>query len=234
MPAYKDPKTGKWMSRYTYRTWDGQYKQSKKRGFETKREALQWENEFLRGKSGSNNMLFSSFVECYKEDLRPRLKESTFEMKASIIENRILPYFGDMPLNCISTTDVMHWQNEMMKWICPKTGKPFSKSYLKTLHNQLSAIFNHAVRFYQLKENPAAKVGNMGTEKEIKMNFWTYEQYHLFSESMMGKPVSFYCFEVLYWCGLRLGEMLALTPNDIDFEKKTISVNKTYHRSKGG
>ena len=74
----------------------------------------------------------------------------------------------------------------------------------------------------------------MGTEKEIKMNFWTYEQYHLFSESMMGKPVSFYCFEVLYWCGLRLGEMLALTPNDIDFEKKTISVNKTYHRSKGG
>ena len=44
-------------------------------------------------------------------------------------------------------------------------GKPYSPVYLKTLHNQLSAVFNHAVRHYNLKANPAAQVGNMGKAK---------------------------------------------------------------------
>ena len=44
---------------------------------------------------------------------------------------------------------------------------------------------------------------------------------------------SYYAFEILYWAGLREGEMLALTPADIDFEKGTITVNKTYKRKKG-
>ena len=75
----------------------------------------------------------------------------------------------------------------------------------------MSAIFNHAVKFYELKSNPAAKVGNMGKEKSKEMLFWTKEEYMKFAESMMDKPVSFYAFEMLYWCGLRLGELLALT-----------------------
>jgi integrase len=49
---------------------------------------------------------------------------------------------------------------------------------------------------------------------------------------MMEKPLSFYAFEILYWCGLRVGELLALTPADIDFERKTIRVNKSYQRLK--
>lgn len=233
MTAYKDEKTGKWMSRYTYKTWDGKVVRSKKRGFETKREALQWERELLQKKSGSNDMTFRQFVECYKEDLRPRLKISTFETKESIIDKRILPYFTEKALNEINATDVMQWQNTMMKRVNPKTGNPYSKVYMKTLHNQLSAIFNHAVRFYNLKDNPARIAGNMGSEQGSKMNFWTTDEYKLFSESMMEKPRSYYAFEVLYWCGLRLGEMLALTSADLDFKNKTLTVNKTYHKSKG-
>ena len=44
------------------------------------------------------------------------------------------------------------------------------------------------------------------------MMFWTKEQYLKFAEVMMDKPQSFYAFEMLYWCGIREGELLALTP----------------------
>ena len=97
----------------------------------------------------------------------------------------------------------------------------------------MSAIFNHAVKFYELKSNPAAKVGNMGKEKSKEMLFWTKEEYMKFAESMMDKPVSFYAFEMLYWCGLRLGELLALTKNDFDFDKKTVSITKSYQHIDG-
>ena len=111
--------------------------------------------------------------------------------------------------------------------------KPYSQTYLKTLHNQLSAIFNHAVRYYELRSNPAAKVGNMGSEEHKEMLFWTKEEYKKFSFEMMDKPVSFYAFEMLYWCGIREGELLALTPADFNFDKETVTINKSYQRLKG-
>lgn len=104
--------------------------------------------------------------------------------------------------------------------------KPYSQTYLKTLHNQLSAIFNHAVRYYELRSNPAAKVGNMGSEEHKEMLFWTKEEYKKFSYEMMDKPVSFYAFEMLYWCGIREGELLALTAADFNFDKETVTINK--------
>ena len=100
----------------------------------------------------------------------------------------------------------------------------------KTVHNQLSAIFNHAARFYGLNLNPARQAGNMGAEERKEMLFWTREEYTKFSEAMMDKPLSFYAFEVLYWCGVREGELLALTPADFDFEKRTLTINKSYQR----
>ena len=114
-----------------------------------------------------------------------------------------------------------------------ENGKPFSPVYLKTLHNQLSAILNHAVRFYGLSCNPAAKVGNMGKAKSKEKPFWTKEEYFKFIDEMMDKPLSYYAFETLYWTGIRLGELLALTPSDFDFEKKTLSISKSYQRFGG-
>lgn len=111
---------------------------------------------------------------------------------------------------------------------------PYSPIYLKTIHNQLSAIFNHAVRFYGLRENPAAIAGNMGKEKPGEILIWTKEEYQQFSEAIKDRPVSFIMFETLYWCGLRLGELLALTPSDFDFEHKIISITKSYQRIGGG
>ena len=93
-------------------------------------------------------------------------------------------------------------------------------------------MFNHAVRFYGLPENPATKTGYMGKEKCDEVFVWTKEEYLQFIETLRGKPASYYSFETLYWCGLRLGEMLVLTPADFDFERKIIHVIKSFQRIK--
>ena len=73
----------------------------------------------------------------------------------------------------------------------------------------------------------------MGKEERKEMLFWTREEYTKFSDAMMDKPMSFYAFEMLYWCGIREGELLALTPADFDFQKRTVSITKSYQRIHG-
>ena len=143
-----------------------------------------------------------------------------------------MPYFKEKRLSEIKPRDVIAWQNEMLNYR-DKNGKAYSPTYLKTLHGQLSAILNHAVRFYRLKSNAAATAGCMGSEKHKEMLFWTKEEYLKFAEVMMDKPQSYYAFEVLYWCGIREGELLALTPADFDLDKGLRSITKSYQRLKG-
>lgn len=229
MSVHKDKKTGKWFVSCRYTNWDGARKQKMKRGFETKREALSWEREFLQIKSSNLDMTFGSFVELYLADRSSRIKKNTLFTKTHIIENKILPYFKDRKISEIKATDIIAWQNKIMSER-DENGEPHSPSYLKTIHNQISAIFNHACNFYNLSENPARKAGNMGTEKTKEMLIWTKEEYLKFADEMMDKPQAFYAFEILYWCGLRVGELLALTPGDFDFEKSTLRINKSYQR----
>lgn len=231
MAAYKD-KNGKWYISVYYTNWQGKRDRKVKRGFSTKREALEWEREFLNQTSGDLDMTFEAFVGLYKRDLKDRLKLNTWVMKTSVIDQKILPYFKNRKISEIKAADIIAWQNVMLTWK-DERGKGYSPTYLKTIHNQCSAIFNHAVRYYELKSNPAAKAGNMGKEKSKEMLFWTKSEYQKFSDAMMDKPISFYAFEILYWCGLRLGELLALTAADFDFDKSTVRINKSYQRIGG-
>ena len=232
MPVFRNESNGTWYVMARYVDWQGNHKQKCKRGFKTKREALEWERVFHLQQSADMDMSFESFVDIYKNDIRSRIKETTWLTKVNIIDKKILPYFGKRKISEIQTKEVIAWQNDLLQQK-DKTGKPYSECYLKTIHNQLSAIFNHAVRFYALRTNPAAKAGNMGSEKRNEILFWTKEEYLRFADVMMDKPVSFYAFEMLYWCGLRLGEMLALTPSDFDFQNNTVTINKSYQRLHG-
>ena len=232
MAAFKNEKNGTWFVQFRYTDWKGERQQKFKRGFATKREALEWEREFLMQKQADVTMSFDSFVQLYEKDIKPRLKENTWLTKESIIKKKILPYFEKRRLCDISAKDVIEWQNEIRE-LTDKSGKKFLQTYLKTIHNQFSALFNHAVRYYGLKANPASIAGNMGTEERKEMHFWTLEEYKKFSETMMDKTISFYAFEMLYWCGIREGEMLALTPKDFDFKAETVTISKSYQRLKG-
>lgn len=232
MSVYKDKNNDTWYAITRYTDWTGKVRQKLKRGFKTKREAVAWEREFLEHKTADMNITFAAFVELYRKDMKSRLKENTWLTKEAIIEKRILPYFEDKRMCDIQPKDVISWQNEMLEYRNEK-GKSYSPAYLKTLHNQLSAIFNHAKDVYELRSNPASKVGNFKKGKSREMLFWTTEEYSKFSKSMMEKPISFIAFEILYWCGVRLGELLALTPNDFNFNRETVSINKSYQRIKG-
>ena len=195
-------------------------------------ELLLTELPLLLQQAADLTMTFEAFVEIYITDKKKRLRENTWSTKEHIIRTKILPYFKEKRLSEIKPRDVIAWQNEMLNYR-DKNGKAYSPTYLKTLHGQLSAILNHAVRFYGLKSNAAATAGCMGSEKHKEMLFWTKEEYLKFAEVMMDKPQSYYAFEVLYWCGIREGELLALTPADFDLDKGLLSITKSYQRLKG-
>ena len=232
MAIYKEEKTNTWRVIYRYTDWTGERKQSQKRGFKTKREAQIWEREQLNKATADLDMTFDSFVEQYTADMQTRIKENTWATKEHIIRTKIIPYFGKQKMSNITAQQIITWQNELMNYK-DENGKSLSPVYLKTINNQLSAIFNHAVKYYNLRENPCKKAGSMGKKKNREMLFWTKEEYLKFAEVMMDKPLSFYAFEMLYWCGIREGELLALTPADFDFEKCTVSITKSYQRLNG-
>lgn len=232
MPVYKNEKNGTWYAMVRYKDWTGQNKQKCQRGFATRREALEWEAQFKLQKTADIDMTLEAFYELYEQDVRPRLKENTWLTKQVIIEKKILPYLGKRKLSEITAKDVIDWQNEMMKLKKPN-GEPLSQCYLKTIHAELSALFNHAAKYYQLNINPARNAGCMGQEENKEMSFWTKEEYLKFAEAIMDRPISYYAFEILYWCGIREGELLALTPADFDFDKAVLRINKSYQRIHG-
>ena len=217
---------------YRYTDWTGERKQTQKRGFATKRDAQAWEREQLNKANSDLDMSFKSFVEHYTEDMKSRLKENTWHTKEHIIRTKLLPYFGGLRMCKITPQQIIKWQNELINFK-DERGNPYSPVYLKTVQNQLSAIFNHAVRYYNLKENPCVKAESMGKKKNREMLFWTKEEYLKFADVIMDKPLSFYAFEMLYWCGIREGELLALTPADFDFDRLTVTISKSYQRLNG-
>ncbi len=141
--AEKDPKTGKWLIQYRYTDWQGNRKKSMKRGFKTKREAEEWLQNFLATKQADFNMLFENFLKIYYSDMDTRLREHTMRTKKYVFELKILPYFGKMKMNEITASDIRKWQSELIK-------QGYAPTYLKTINNQLAALFNYAVRYYDL------------------------------------------------------------------------------------
>lgn len=233
MPAYKDKGNGSWQCKFRSYDWKGTMKYITKRGFASKHDAQEYERQFKLKSSGSTSMNFSDFSKLYLESMKPRIKESTYGTKLNIITHQLEPTFGNYKMNEITTSQILRWQNDLLSYKDSKTGKKYSMSFLKTIHNQLSAIFNFGIRFYGLHDNPAAKVGNMGNDKEVKINFWTTDEYMRFSNEIMSDPLAYYCFEMLYWTGIREGELMALTRDDINLEKRTVSITKTYHHING-
>lgn len=234
MPAYKytlkDGKTTRWYANFYYMDWTGTRKHICKRGFKTQREAKEYERSFMEQQSNTSDILFSSLVENYLEDMSHRLKPTTMENKHFIIEGKLLPYFGNLKVCDIDTIKIRKWQNEMISYL-DEDGKPFSQTYLKTINNQLSALMNYATAHYRLSYNPCKAAGSIGKSKADEMNIWTQKQYELFSSNIQKSSVKL-AFDILFYTGMRSGELLALTPADI-LPTKRIDINKNYAKVKG-
>ncbi|WP_347466142.1 Arm DNA-binding domain-containing protein [Clostridium sp. AF28-12] len=205
MAAYKDEQRGTWYVSFHYYDWTGKNCRKVKRGFKTKREATEWERHFRMKEAADLDMTFEEFVQAYTRDMKPKLKHNTWLTKEHILRTKLLPYFKDKKMRDIRPKDIIQWQNEQISYRDEK-GKPYAPTYLKTLQSELSALFNHAVRFYELKSNPVVKAGPLGKGKAEEMLFWTKEEYLKFIEAVKDKPYSYHAFQILYWCSLRVGD----------------------------
>ena len=168
MSVTKDGDTGRWMSQIRVTDWTGKTIHKKKRGFATKKEALQWERDFISQSTGSLGMTFGDFIALYVKDMEHRLKPSTVASKKWLIDLKVTPFFKKIPLNEIKPIHVRQWQNSLTSYR-DESGKPYSQTYLKCINNQLTAIFNYAVKYYGLKENPCHKAGSMGKKHADEM-----------------------------------------------------------------
>ena len=136
-----------------------------------------------------------------------------------------------MKMSEIKPVVVKKWHNVLLN-IENVEGEVYKPTYLKSIHAQLSCMFNHAVKYYGLKQNPCKVTGRIGKQKsDEEVEFWTKEEYLQFIEVVKDKDISFYAFEILYWTGIRLGELRALTK--ADFDKKTMRISKSTQRING-
>lgn len=226
MSVHFDRKRGTYTVQVWYRV-NGERKKKTKRGFKTKKEARAWEIDFLASLHDSLTMTLEAFVRIYQNDIRPRLRMNTWLTKESIIRKWIIPYFGNMRVCDITPADIVRWENWLLS-------SGLAGTTIRTVENQLSSLLNHAQRFYGLPSNPMLIAGRVGSKRPDKeMSFWTKGEYLRASEVFADKPLIFIAFELLYWLGIREGELLALAPQDFDFDRSLLHIRRSYQRLRG-
>ena len=199
MSAYKDKTQGTWYVSFRYIDWTGKKTQKLKRGFKTKKEALNYEKEFIRKTAADMKMELNSFIQVYFEDKKNELKENSIRNKQHMMNKHIVPYFGTRKMNEITPAEIIQWKNTIQE-------KGYSKTYERMIQNQLNALFNHAQKIYNLKENPCKKVKKMGKSDANKLEFWTKAEYDSFIAGIEPESEDYLIFEILFWTGIREGD----------------------------
>lgn len=226
MPAKKNTKNGTWYSKFNYRDCYGNTVQKKKEGFRTKAEAVKFEEEWKEKYSGSSNMRFSTLYELYMKDAKANLKPTTYANKEVLYRLKILPYFKDMRICDIETKTVRSWHNELKQM-------DYEPTYLKTIHNQLSAILNFAVKYHNLKSNPAKIQGSIGKKQAPIKGWYTLEEFNEFIKAFDNNIETKLIFTIMFFSGIRSGELLALRKESFDFDNNTMHINKNFAKVNG-
>ena len=178
-------------------------------------------------------MSFKSLWELYFEDCKARLKPSTLHTKEAIYKTHLAPYFDSYDIDKISPAMIREWQNELIK-------KELMPNTIKSIEAFLIAVFNYAVKFYDLPVSPFAKVDKVGKPiKKKAMVIWTGNDLYTALEYETKKEFNT-GFMLLFFSGMRIREMLGLQWKDIDFDSKTVHVERnlqidgTYSTPKSG
>lgn len=228
MPVYKDEKRGSWFASFYYLDTLGVRKRKKKEGSRTRKEALEFERDFALQTETGPKILFDDLLALYIEDCKSRLRPTTLKAKGYMLKTKILPTFTGKRVNDITAKEIRQWQNQLL------TSSPtYTPTYLKCINNQLSAVFNFGRKYYGLHTNPVANAGAFGRKRAEAMQFWTREEFMSFSEAIKDNDESHIAFLILFWTGMRSGELLALQASDILLKEHSIRINKNYARLSG-
>lgn len=226
MAVRKDEKRKTWYYYGKRKLMDGTYKYYKKRGFQTKREAVQAEQIYLMS-FDSTNIKLKDMVDIYNKINDKRLKRSTMYMRKSLYKTYILPYFGEKNIREISVVDIEKWL-ELLKI------KGLKVSSINLTKNILSMYLNQAIRLNYLQSNPCLLVHGLKNDSvEKNKNFWELSEFKTFI-SYVDDDFFKDVFTFLYGTGMRRGEFLALQWKDVDFDHEQIRITKNLdYKNKG-
>ncbi len=228
MPVYKS-KTEKtkdnriWYFKCNYKDIYGNIKPKKSKKFSTKEEAIKEEAKFLLsagGESKSNKITFNNVYEEYMLKLSNEVRPQTLKKDKNYYKH-IGPYLGKIVIDKLTLEQAKKWQYEMNK-------KELKCSYKNKIFDFIKTLIKYANTYYNVNSNVLNLLGKFKdiNEKKEEMLFFTKDEYKKFS-SVIDELLWTTVFNTLFYCGIRQGELQALTWNDIDFKKNTININKT-------
>ncbi len=166
------------------------------------------------------NLTFDEIINDYFNYSEMRLKKTYYLEQRQKIIKHILPYFKDKNIYDINIKDIIFWKTKIEQL----DFKYNTKSYL---YYALSSILDYLVKYYGIKTNYAKIEGNFkNNDYGIKGNIWNIDEFNKFIDSVeeLEYKTMFY---ILFFTGIRKGELLALTKKDIDLINNTININKT-------
>lgn len=218
-------------------------RQKKLSGFKTKAEAKHGYSVFVTEKcevlnekprkkqaSTAESLIIDTLSQAYFASLSNQLKDSTIYEKQKIFDLIILPRFGNMDIRDITTQELYKWQDELWARKNPRTGKPYAYKYLSKIRTYFSAFLSWcAARYPEAQNNLLTVQKPKRRTPQAKMQFWTREEFERFI-SHVSDPTYHALFTTLFFTGRRKGEVLALSPEDIDLKKGTINFNKSITR----
>lgn len=218
MPANKNNQTGKWDVNF-YCKRNNKNIKVHKRGFETKKKALEFEREYILKNTGSSDMTFKSLIEIYFEDMEKRLKHNTIVSKKNKIRKWILPYLADKKLSEISISDIREIQNNLLSSNLKSSSKNLINSYL-------NSIFTYCQKYYSIKFNFVIEANIAKKDFITEKTIITVEQLEMLLQAEK-KEIYRIAMIILFWTGIRSGELLALKFGDFDIINKKLKINKS-------
>lgn len=222
---------GKWRVQCWYLDWKGERHHKCKRGFERKKDAELWERKF-KGSAHEETLYMDKLIDEFKKNYITRcklgkVKESTLEINFVLIDTYIVDYFANVDASKVKAKDINIWLSSLKP--ARKSINKLSSGTINNARKILRQIFKYGIVNYNLKENPVERsecVAPYSNDKREK--FWTVEQYKIFYDSLKEEQHRV-IFNIMYWAGLRIGEVLCLTKTDIDIN--AIHIVKTVNRS---
>ena len=190
-----------------------------RRGFLTKTDAISEyikvtkEHELRENGEIKYQEVYEMFLKLYKT----KVKESTFFSNTRIFEIHILPIFGDIFVKDITASDCQQFAMDMMEYV---KGRMF--------FNQASRVMKYALNLGYITENPFDKVLHPKyKESKVCYNFLEANEVNMLLDYFQDNLYWYCAFRLLIYTGIRRGELLALNWQDIDFNNKELSINKT-------
>lgn len=204
-------------------------------GYKTKKEAKVAEEDFLRKESdtSSTSLHLEDVALDYLEHRKPYIQITSHQNNERIFRKYIFPYFKRKKLVDITKLDCRRFVDKIA--LIDRSTK--TKNEVITL---FKAAFRHAEEYFDLKSNPSRNIKRLPKDmnEEKKSDIWTIEEFNKFISAYdLNDPVSFRWatfFTTVFWTGMRRGESLALTFDDIDFKTKTISIHKSITQKRKG